>query len=231
MVSLSEVLWTSDVFSRVEEPVALEMEALRVLVVADDPLARVGLSQIIKDDPDCTLVGQIDRAIELSHALDVYRPDVLLWDLGWEASENVEQLAELSEEGLPVVALLSDESLALDALTSGVRGLLSRDSEPGMIKMALRSASQGLMVLDEQLSGTVLPQNRTPSYLIEALTEREKEVLELLAEGLTNKAIAVHLGISEFTVKFHVNAILNKLGAQSRTEAAIRAARLGLIKL
>lgn len=218
-------------FPKLRDEVVLEIETLRVLVVADDPLARVGLSRIIEDDPDCVLIGQIDRAVDLSNALDVYRPDVLLWDLGWEASESVEHLAEFTEEGIPVVVLLSDESLVLDVLTSGVRGLLPRDSEAGMIKMVLKSASQGLMVFDERFSGAVLPQNKIPSYLIEELTLREKEVLELLAEGLTNKAIAVHLGISEFTVKFHVNAILNKLGAQSRTEAAIRAARLGLITL
>jgi DNA-binding NarL/FixJ family response regulator len=218
-------------FPKLRDEVVLDIENLRVLVVADDPLARVGLSRIIEDDTDCVLVGQIDRAVDLSNALDVYRPDVLLWDLGWEASESVEHLAEFTEESIPVVVLLSDESLVLDVLTSGVRGLLSRDSEAGMIKMALKSASQGLTVFEGRFSGAVLPQNRTPSYLIEALTLREKEVLELMAEGLTNKAIAVHLGISEFTVKFHVNAILNKLGAQSRTEAAIRAVRLGLINL
>jgi DNA-binding NarL/FixJ family response regulator len=218
-------------FPKLRNPVVLEIENTRVLIVGDDPLARVGLSQMIQDDPDCVMVGQIDRAIDLSDALEVYRPDVVLWDLGWEASENLERLAEFAEEGVPVVALLSDETLALDALTSGVGGLLSRDTEAATIKMALRSASQGLIVLDERLSNAVLPQNRTPSYLIDDLTMRETEVLELLAEGLTNKAIAVRLGISEFTVKFHVNAILGKLGAQSRTEAAIRAARLGLINL
>jgi two-component system nitrate/nitrite response regulator NarL len=96
----------------------------------------------------------------------------------------------------------------------------------------LRAAAGGLIVLDPALAGAVLSARETsPDRLVEELTPRELEVLQLLAEGLPNKAIGLRLEISEHTVKFHVNAILGKLGAQSRTEAVVRASRLGLIIL
>jgi DNA-binding NarL/FixJ family response regulator len=109
-------------------------------------------------------------------------------------------------------------------------GLLLRDSTPDQLYAALNAAILGLFVFDPVLAR--LPAaDSLPEPLAEALTPREMEVLQLLAEGLANKMIAQQLGISDHTVKFHVNAILSKLNAQSRTEAVVRATRLGLIIL
>jgi DNA-binding NarL/FixJ family response regulator len=143
-------------------------------------------------------------------------------------------LAELRETGLPVVALLPDEAHASEAWTAGARGLLLRQTDAEKLEAALLAVSQGLVTLDPSLTAAIMP---TPDFAehppppTEALTPRELEVLQLLAEGLPNKTIARRLDISDHTVKFHVNAILSKLGAQSRTDAVVRATRLGLILL
>jgi len=207
---------------------------LRVLIVAEDTLARAGLAALLAEQPGCLVVGQVAEDADLQAALDVYRPDVLLWDLGWpdSSSTGLERLAELGDADPPVVALVSDATHAPQTQVAGARGLLTRDSSAEHLVAALTAVAQGLVVLDPSLAAPMLaarePSSPSP---VEELTPRELEVLALLAEGLPNKAIARLLDISEHTVKFHVNAVLGKLGAQSRTEAVVRATRLGLILL
>jgi DNA-binding NarL/FixJ family response regulator len=125
-------------------------------------------------------------------------------------------------------------SATSQAWRAGARGLLDRDAAPPAIAAAARSLALGLAVLELDLAAELLlpsgPEPAAPA-LVEPLTAREDQVLQLLAEGLTNRAIAQRLGISEHTVKFHVNAILGKLAAQSRADAVMRATRLGLILL
>jgi DNA-binding NarL/FixJ family response regulator len=210
----------------------------RVLIVADDPLTRTGLAAILAERPECTVVGQIagdaTAGVDLVAELDVYRPDVLVWDLGWDPTLGLERLADLNDARFPVVTLLADETQAADAWTTAARGLLLRDASAENLVAALLAVAQGLVVLDPALAATMLPdESQQPGSLplTEELTPRETEVLQLLAEGLPNKTIAHRLDISEHTVKFHVNAIMGKLGAQSRTEAVVRATRLGLILL
>jgi DNA-binding NarL/FixJ family response regulator len=211
----------------------------RVLIVADDPLARTGLAALLADQPGCLVLGQVAEEADLSAALDVYRPEVVVWDLGWDPAPDddspptsMERLTEVGDAGLPVVVLISDETQALEAQMAGARGLLLRDTSAERLVAALTAVARDLVVFDPPLAAPVLgardPSSPTP---VEDLTPRELEVLGLLAEGLPNKAIARRLGISEHTVKFHVNAVLGKLGAQSRTEAVVRATRLGLILL
>ena len=213
-----------------------DLEDLRVLVAADDPLACAGLAVLLSEQPGCTVVGQISGQGHLPTQAAVYRPDVVLWDLGWERTSDLEtsleQMGGLAEDGLPVVALLPDEAQAPEVWASGVRGLLLRDAGAETLQAALQAIGQGLVVLDPSLALSPLPVLEPGlDSLVEELTPRETEVLQLLADGLTNKAIAQRLGISDHTVKFHVNAILGKLGAQSRTEAVVRATRLGLLLL
>jgi DNA-binding NarL/FixJ family response regulator len=112
--------------------------------------------------------------------------------------------------------------------TSGVQGILRREIDPATLAAAAQAVTHGLTVLDSTPDLTPFRDtDPAEERLIEELTGRELEVLSLLAEGLTNRAIAQQLEISEHTVKFHVNAILSKLNAQSRTEAAVRATRMG----
>jgi len=133
--------------------------------------------------------------------------------------------------GLTIVALVADEAAAGAALAAEARGVLARDAPPERVVAAVRAALDGLMVLDPSLAGLLQRPAADLDPPVETLTAREAEVLQLLAQGLTNRAVADRLGISEHTAKFHVNAILGKLGAQGRTDAVVRAARLGLIVL
>lgn len=215
---------------RVYNGVASTAADLQVLVVADDPLARAGLATLLASRPECTVAGQVPGENDILEALEVFRPDVVVWDLGWDPTVALERLADLDENGVPVLALLPDETNAADAWLAGARGLLLREVTADSLFAAIAAVVEGLTVLDSALDDALRPvRDRAPDSLPDELTPRELEVLQLLAEGLSNKAIAYRLEISAHTVKFHVNAIMSKLGAQSRTEAAVRATRMGLI--
>ncbi len=214
--------------------------APRILIVADDALARAGLAAVLATQPGCEVVGQVGADVDLPNHIAVYAPDVILWDLGWDPTRlltpsqrtMLERLAEQAGEGPPVVALVPDASFAAGAWTAGSRAILLREAAASTLAAALAAASQGLVTVDASLVPMLfVPETRTAGSLLEALTPREQQVLQLLAQGLPNKAIARQLLISEHTVKFHVNAILGKLGAQSRTEAVVLATRLGLLSL
>jgi two-component system nitrate/nitrite response regulator NarL len=211
------------------------MAEIRVLIVASDPLARAGLAALLDGQAECTVVGQVAAEGSLAEMVDVYRPDAVVWDLGWGRGaepEEAEPLADLEEIQAPILILLADEARAPQAWAAGVRGLLSREATAEVLAASLRVMVLGLAVLDPTLApGLLASRDRASGTLVEELTPRELEVLQLLAEGLSNKAIAHRLGISDHTVKFHVNAILGKLGAQGRTDAVVRAARLGLLIL
>ena len=214
------------------------MEEVRVLIVADDPLARAGLAALLAGQPECAVVGQVAREANLVEAVAVYQPDAVLWDLGWDPlldpphEAELEGFTELDDLLVPVLALLPDQAFAADAWIGGARGILLRSVGAEALTSALLALGQGMIILDPELAAAVLPsRDELPESLVEELTPRELEVLQLLAEGLPNKTIAYRLEISEHTVKFHVNAILSKLGVQSRTEAVVRATRLGLIIL
>ena len=194
-------------------------------------MAGAGLAALLADWPECTIVGQVAGKGDVSSALDSHRPDVVVWDLGWDPTDALERLADLGDGGPPVVALLPDEAHATEAWAAGAIALLFRDTDIERLVAALNAVVRGLATLEPELAAPLPARGRAPTPLAEDLTPRELEVLGLLAEGLPNKTIAQRLGISEHTVKFHVNAILGKLGAQSRTEAVTRATRLGLILL
>jgi len=200
---------------------------VRVLIVARNAFARVGLRALLESQASVMVIGDSAPDATLPRQVELLQPNALLWDLEWEA--DLEQLAPLSAELPPVLALLNDSAFVSAAWASGALGLLPRDAAPLRIAAALIAVAQRLTVFEPSLVAALLPERIRP--LKEALTNREREVLILLSEGLTNKSIALRLGISENTVKFHVNAIMSKLGAQSRTEAVVRAARLGLIAL
>jgi DNA-binding NarL/FixJ family response regulator len=207
------------------------MNNLRILTIANDPLARTGLATLLADQPGCTVVGQVAGETDLAATLDVYQPDVVVWDLGWDP--DLAYLTDFEDSEIPVVVLLPDEDHVAEAWAAGVQGLLLRDVSAERLSAAVQAVYQDLVIFDPTLAPTLLSTRELPEQPlpIEELSSRELEVLQLLAEGLPNKTIARRLDISDHTVKFHVNAIMGKLGAQSRTEAAVRAARLGLILL
>lgn len=210
------------------------MPPLRVLIVASDPLVRAGLAAMLDEQPDCEIVGQLSGAASLGDDWRLYEPDVVLWDLGWDITADVAR--HLPTDQVSILGLLPDEAASAAALLSaGLRGLLRRDASPGQIGSGLRAVADGLIAVDEQFLTSLLPargvEGSDDLSLNEDLTPREMDVLERLAEGLSNRAIAQELSISEHTVKFHVTSIMGKLDAQSRTDAVVRATRLGLIFL
>lgn len=211
---------------------------LRLLVIADDPLARAGLAAILAVQPGCQVVGQAASDADWPAEIEAARPDVVVWDPGWMPAGPLDRLADQRASLPPVLILLpehdSDTASAAQAWQAGARGLLPRNANPAAIAAAAHSLAQGLVTLDQDVATELLaavPLDHAADKLVEPLTPREHEVLQLLAEGLTNRAIAQRLDISEHTVKFHVNAILGKLAAQSRTDAVMRATRRGLILL
>jgi DNA-binding NarL/FixJ family response regulator len=205
------------------------MEAPEVLVVGDDPLARGGLVTLLAGDPELRVVGEgpLDEVPALAAAL---LPDVLCWDPG-EAAAEAGRLVEAATPA-PVLALVGQGLDAAALWLAGVRALVDRASAREALAAALVAAARGLAVLDaERATAWIRPVAAWPGDDPDALTPREREVLSLLAEGLGNKAIAARLGISDHTAKFHVNAILGKLGAGGRAEAIVLAARRGLVVL
>jgi two-component system, NarL family, response regulator YdfI len=212
---------------------------MRVLIAAHSPVARAGLEALLETSPRIEIVGHASDLASLPELVEQLHPDAVVLDttgLDQESLVNV-----LSEENLtPAVAVvvLAEESSpawTADALRAGVRAILPRDLSPQELVAATEAAAAGLVVLHPREVSAVVPSATTTSIvadtLIEPLTPREHEVLQMLAAGLANKEIAARLSISEHTVKFHVASILGKLGASSRTEAVSLALRHGLILL
>ncbi|MFP2923745.1 LuxR C-terminal-related transcriptional regulator [Pyxidicoccus sp. 3LG] len=206
---------------------------LRLALVAEDPLARGALSRALGDQGGELLVVATGTQVELESA-EGEAPDVVLWDTGLRLPDT-DTRVEVPDLGAPVLALVADEAAGEVALTAGARGLLFRDVGPAQLSAALQAVARGLTVFDPALAEVRAAPRATSTASSTAgpdsLTPREREVLALLAEGLSNKAIADRLSISEHTAKFHVNAVLAKLGVQRRTEAVVRAARMGLVTL
>jgi DNA-binding NarL/FixJ family response regulator len=196
-------------------------DLLRIVVAGRDPIARVGLATILREFEDILVVD--------------CEGDVALVDAG----------ATVGKYNVPSLLLVTDLAQASEALAAGARGVISRDSTPRQIRAALRAIAEGLRVIDGDArfetgarpSPVASLRSAPPSpggrgeELLEPLTARELEVLHLLSAGMTNKEIASRLGITEHTIKFHVNAILGKLSAETRTEAVVHAARLGIVTL
>ncbi len=209
------------------------MEDLRVLVVSDDPLARTGLALLLADRNGLVVSGQAGTDDDWPGPDEPGAPHVLVWDLGLGPQTGLPFLREAADPAGPsILAIVADETDAQEALAAGARGALPRNADGDRLAAALRALAQGLLILDDSFAPLLLRNTPAPpEELAEPLTPRELEVLQLLSQGLPNKRIAQRLGISEHTAKFHVNAILGKLGVQSRSEAIVHAVRLGLVVL
>lgn len=198
--------------------------SIRVVVIGQDPLARAGLVALVSRRDELLVVGQgsADEALRLARAADV-----VLWDSGSSP------LTLDADDGAAahILVLTSDEREAAQALAEGARGVLPREVSADRLVMAVSAVHEGLLVIDESFSDALGVRHGPVTRLAEPLTSRELQVLALLSEGLSNKAIASRLEISESTAKFHVAAILGKLGVGSRAEAIVQAARLGLVVL
>jgi two-component system, NarL family, response regulator YdfI len=224
------------------------------IAIASSAVVRAGLESLLATSPALTVVGDSsrlsladERASEtLAAQINELRPDVVIAEFEGRAQEELERLFALTSEGEELratsIVLLTDEYhdlLTNDTVRAGVRAALPLASTGDQIIAAVEAVAAGLFVLHPD-SVDALP-NSTPSRestetgvstsKVDALTEREVEVLGMLAEGLGNKNIAYRLGISEHTVKFHVSSVIAKLGASGRTEAVTIGIRRGLIMI
>ncbi len=198
-------------------------DPIKVALLTDDPLLRTGLSSLLAQNGSITVVEE--------------GAEVALWDAGNDAGKTLSRLAELRTLDIPVVAVVGNPAHVAPALAAGARGVVLRDQVGPGIHAALAAVRSGLTVMDTALAHTLVPNqpaantNDRPAKGRGELTERERQVVQLLSEGLSNKLIADRLGISDHTAKFHVNGVMMKLGASTRTEAVVEGMRRGLIRL
>lgn len=183
---------------------------------------RSGLVSLLIGEPGLSPVVEV--AAPSDARVGEASAELVLWDVG-ASTERAHSL-----EPTPTLALVRDDETALEALRAGVLGVLSRNADGERVVTALRAISAGIAVFEPAFLRSLVSARSAPAEAL-TLTPREAEVLALLAEGKSNKLIAERLHISEHTAKFHVNAILNKLGAETRTEAVVIAARRGWLML
>ncbi len=206
--------------------------AIRVLIADDHSVVREGLRMFLGRDPELAVIGEAadgEEAVRLARQL---RPDVVLMDLLMPLMDGIAATSAIRSE-LPeteVIALTSvlESAAVVGAVKAGAIGYLLKDTQAHELRRAIKAAAAGQVQLSPQASAYLVREVRAPETT-GALTEREAEVLRLLAQGQSNKEIAQTLQIVEDTVKTHVKHILSKLGVQSRTQAALCAMRLGLV--
>jgi DNA-binding NarL/FixJ family response regulator len=206
---------------------------IRVLIVDDHAVVRQGLRIFLDMDTEITIVGEAGdgaAAVELARKL---QPDVVLMDLLLPVMDGVSAIGQIRRElpDIEVIALTSvlESSSVFRAVQAGAIGYLLKDTEAPRLRQAIKAAAAGQVQLSPEIAAILVREVRTP-HNPQYLTERENDVLRLLAEGLTNKEIAHVLQISETTVKSHVKNIMQKLDVTSRTQAALHAVRIGLVQ-
>jgi DNA-binding NarL/FixJ family response regulator len=196
---------------------------IRVLVVDDHHLVRAGLITLLGAAPDIQVAGEAADGEQALAAAAATAPDVVLMDLSMPVLDGVAATRRLLAErpGTRVVALtsFSDRQRVTDILAAGATGYVLKDCRPEDLLAAVRAAADGHVPLDPRVAAALLPSREPP--LADQLSEREKQVLRLVAAGLANKQIARRLGIAESTVKVHTGNIFRRIGVTERTSAAL----------
>lgn len=214
---------------------------IKVMIVDDHVIVRKGVSALLATEPDIQVVGEVGDGRAAVEKAEQLRPDVILMDLMMPEMDGIQATARITAH-LPATRILVLTSFAANeqvfpALKAGALGYLLKDSSPEDLMQAIRQVYRGESWLHPAIARKVLQEFSHPAaspvdgQSTEALTERELDVLRLLAQGHSNREIAEHLVISEATVRTHVSNILGKLHLQSRTQAALFALRQGLASL
>lgn len=207
--------------------------ATTVIIIDDHALFRRGVSQMISADAEFSVIGEAASGAEGLVLVAELKPDIVLIDLNMKGMNGIQTLTQIKEEKLEskcIMLTVSDAEVdLLEALRAGADGYLLKDMEPEDLCSSLKKAMSGVTVLHESLTeilkNALIHPTLNRSSEDVSLTEREREILECLANGLNNKTIARELGISDTTVKVHIKHLLSKLKLTSRLEAAVWAHR------
>jgi DNA-binding NarL/FixJ family response regulator len=216
-------------------------ESIRILLVDDQRLMREGLRILLELEPDLQVVGEAPDGQAALEAYEELRPDVVLMDVRMPGMDGVEATWRLRERWpaarVIILTTFDDDEYVFEGLRAGALGYLLKDVSGHDLAEAVRTVAGGGALIQPSVARKVLaqfarmaPPIRPPdSGLAEPLSDREREILRLLAQGLSNGEIAQRLSLAEGTVKNYVTTILQKLGTRDRTQAALRARKLGLI--
>jgi len=212
---------------------------IKVFIVDDHPLFRSGAATTIGEEPDMEIVGEAEDAEGTMDAIHRLRPDVILMDIRLTGNVNGLELARrvrMEAQDIKIVILtnFSNEPYIRAMMEIGVEGYILKDTPPDEVIGAVRMVLDGRTVFSDKVTRTVVNgflDNRTGSDLapLGRITEREAEILRLLADGVSNADIAAPLNVAVGTVQYHLTNIYGKLGVRGRTEAIIKAVRLGLV--
>ncbi len=205
---------------------------IRILVADDHKVVRQGLGMFLELDPELEMVGEAQDGAEAVRLARELEPDVVLMDLLMPVKDGIAATTEIRRE-LPeteVLALTSvlEDASVTGAVKAGAIGYLLKDTDADALCRAIKAAAEGKVQLAPEAAARLMREVKAPESP-DSLTERETEVLTLVAQGQANKQISRSLHIGEKTVKTHVSHILAKLGVRSRTQAALHAVRLGLV--
>ena len=207
--------------------------SIRVLIVDDHPVVRSGIRGMLAEQPDIVVVAEAANGIEALEHIRNHRPDVALMDLRMPKMDGLAATQKLKQQGYPTAVLVlttydDDQDIAL-AVQAGACGYLLKDVARERLHDAIRAAARGETVLEVTQLQRIMAQRQQPEH--DTLSRRELQVLRLVAQGSSNKAVGTTLRIGEATVKTHLLNIYSKLGVSERTSAVTTALRLGLIRL
>jgi len=213
---------------------------LRILLVDDHEVVRAGLRVVLGVEPDLEVVGEAATAREAIDKALVLRPGVVLMDVRLGGPEDIggieacrEIRSALPEAGVLMFSSFGERETVLSAIVAGAAGYLTKNVARAQLVAGIRAVGQGESLLDSAVTGPILQRlvelSQASPRPDDVLSQREKEVLLLIAKGNTNREIAAALVISEHTARNHVTHILDKLGLSRRSEAAVFAAKLGLL--
>jgi len=213
-------------------------QPIHILVADDHAIVREGLRALISGKPDMEIVGEAGDGEEAVWKARSLQPDVILMDLVMPRKSGIEAIQEIRRENpaarILVLTSFGEDDQVISAVRAGALGYLLKDSSPADLTEAIRCVYRGEPSLHAAVARTLMLQYSRDQAVVpavDALTEREVEVLKLVARGLSNRDIAEALSIVEGTVRFHVSNILGKLGLESRTQAVLYALREGLASL
>ncbi|MBN1319182.1 MAG: response regulator transcription factor [Anaerolineales bacterium] len=216
-------------------------DPIRILLVDDQRLMREGLRILLELEPDLQVIGEAEDGAQALEVYDSQRPDVVLMDIRMPGMDGVEATRRIldrwEEARIIILSTFDDEAIIYDGLRAGALGYLLKDVSGEELAGAVRTVAAGGALIEPSVARKVLrefariapPSRSLQEGLAEPLSEREIEVLHLLAQGLSNREIALRMSLAQGTVKNYVTTILQKLGVRDRTQAALRAVELGLL--